>query len=139
MILERPRGIQPGRSFDIVLRVDVLLDIADDDGWAKAGNDLQAWTDPAGHILVRDHLADESQIDSCQSGRTRHTRWRSLTAYQTVLKECRLQDHSRYDTAAEGRPTTSYCLVEGLRIPNLTHSLTPDSVAGMAGAGIQLP
>lgn len=86
--------IRVGRTFDVVMCVDVLFHIVDDPLWRKSVETLESLVRPGGLLLVQEHLVEE-EAPAVADGTT-HTRWRTLGDYTRVLEGARLLERDTY-------------------------------------------
>jgi SAM-dependent methyltransferase len=92
----------PGRTFDLVVCIDVLFHITDDALHRQAVANLAGLTAPGGTLVIQDHLVPEADTLAKYSPRESHVRWRSLARYRALLEpEWTLIQHDHYDLPME--------------------------------------
>jgi 2-polyprenyl-3-methyl-5-hydroxy-6-metoxy-1,4-benzoquinol methylase len=94
-------GYQAGRTFPLVVCIDVLFHVTDDERWRATVDNLAAHVGDGGRLLIQDHLTDvpSGPVDPTTS----HTRWRTLDAYLQALDGWELAVHDNYVLPGEGR------------------------------------
>jgi SAM-dependent methyltransferase len=86
----------PGRTFDLVICIDVLFHIVDDELWRRTLLNLASIARPTGVLLIQEHLVEERQVRPASPDRSRHVRWRSELWYRQALSEWDLVAGRRY-------------------------------------------
>jgi len=114
----------PGRTFDVVICIDVLFHITDDALFRRAVLNLADLVDPGGRLIVQDHLIPERDVVLTYSPRETHVRWRSLERYTSALgPRWELVAHEHYELPME--KTTKDVLVLADRRPMQTSVESP--------------
>lgn len=92
----------PGRTYDVVICIDVLFHIVDDQLFAKAVTNLAALTSSGGLLIIQDHLVPNADVTRDQPLGSSHVRWRSLQRYLEVLgQDWALRRHVHYELPGE--------------------------------------
>jgi 2-polyprenyl-3-methyl-5-hydroxy-6-metoxy-1,4-benzoquinol methylase len=78
-------GFAPGRTFDIVVCIDVLFHVTDDKHFQQALSNLASLVTLGGILIIQDHLIPETDVLATYSPRETHVRWRSLERYRSIL------------------------------------------------------
>lgn len=92
----------PGRTYELVVCIDVLFHIVDDRLFEKAVANLASLTTAGGYLVIQDHLIPEAEVAAEQPTGSSHVRWRSLERYLRVLgDEWLLKDHVHYELPRE--------------------------------------
>ena len=92
----------PGRRFDVVACIDVLLHITDDSIFEATLVRLASLVADGGALVVQDHLVEPSQVARKVAASESHVRWRSIEEYRRALEpEWSLVGRDRYELAGE--------------------------------------
>ncbi len=92
---------QSGRTFPLVICIDVLFHIVDDDQWRATVANLAAQVAAGGAFVIQDHLID-APVEIADVTTT-HTRWRSEAMYSDALAGWELATLDHYRLAREGQ------------------------------------
>jgi len=90
-----------GRTFPLVICIDVLFHVVNDDQWRASVANLGAHVAANGLLVIQDHLVDEPSEELCPTGS--HTRWRSKAMYRAVLDGWELIAVDHYLLPGEGQ------------------------------------
>jgi 2-polyprenyl-3-methyl-5-hydroxy-6-metoxy-1,4-benzoquinol methylase len=91
---------QAGRTFALVICIDVLFHLVDDDLWRATVTNLADHVASGGHLAIQESLVETAAQP--QHPTVRHTRWRPLASYTDVLAGWELVRHDHYRLPAEG-------------------------------------
>lgn len=90
-----------GRTFPLVICIDVLFHVVDDDQWRVTVANLGAHVASNGLLVIQEHLVDEpAQVAGLAAS---HTRWRSEAMYRMVLDGWELLALDHYMLPCEGQ------------------------------------
>ena len=90
---------QSGRTFDLVICIDVLFHLVDDQIWQATVTNLSGQVTSGGHLVIQESLVERPA--DVGSSTVQHTRWRSLGNYTAVLAGWELVLHDHYRLPAE--------------------------------------
>jgi 2-polyprenyl-3-methyl-5-hydroxy-6-metoxy-1,4-benzoquinol methylase len=92
---------QSGRTFPLVVCIDVLFHIVDDEQWRATLANLATQVAADGAFVVQDHLVDTPAdvVDTT----TTHTRWRSVSMYEAALPAWEIEALDHYLLPREGQ------------------------------------
>jgi SAM-dependent methyltransferase len=93
-------GYRAGRTFELVICIDVLFHLVDDDIWLATVANLAAHVAAGGHLTIQESLVEVPA--EAGSSTVKHTRWRSLADYTDALPDWEVVLHDHYPLPNEG-------------------------------------
>ena len=92
-------GYRAGRTFELVICIDVLFHLVDDEVWRATVANLADHVGQGGHLAIQESLVERAAEVGPSTGS--HTRWRSLATYTDALPGWELVLHDHYELSAE--------------------------------------